>query len=415
MPKIFVSHAAKDESLVEAFVELLQVGIGVHPDDVFCSSLPGMNIPTGTGFIDYIKSQITNPKLVLLVVSQEFLKSHFCHNEVGATWGLSLPIYPLLVPPVDYADVRGVLVEKQLSKIDDKEKLNDLGDDITEKLGLTPFKTSHWERKRDKFLGLLPNLLNVAGDVPPLSNVSGPRSQLVVNATGSWLKLDNGFYKTERFEHDGESQITVQVLPETPEQEAALHALRKSQQMRKATIGFAYQNEGGTARIDKVSSISQGGKNVWSFDLVVEDNQWEIPVTYNTGGRHFTPDDIAEMRAGRLLINDPPPPRRRSRGFGDDHLESMAFEPSGCPVDLHECIVQRIASQNRDDLETALIQARLETIYRLKAGGVVENVLELSMGPLDGDKLHVRFRGIRPKRSGEEPETIIIEGNCQLG
>src|SRR5439155_2537399 len=117
-------------------------------------------------------------ELVLLVVSQEFLKSHFCHNEVGATWALKLPIYPLLVPPVDYADVRGVLVGTQLSKIDDKEKLNDLRDDITEKLGLTPFKTSHWERKRDKFLGLLTNLLNVAGDVPPITNVSEPRSRL---------------------------------------------------------------------------------------------------------------------------------------------------------------------------------------------------------------------------------------------
>ncbi len=414
MPRIFVSHAAKDESLVEEFVELLQVGIGVHPDDVFCSSLPGMNIPTGKAFIDHIKSLITSPEMVLLVVTEEFLKSQFCHNEVGASWALSLPIYPLLVPPIGYDDVRGVLAGTQLSKIDDKEKLNDLRDDLTEKLGLTPFRTSHWERKRDKFLGLLPNLLNAAADVPPISNVSGPRSCLVVNSTGSWLKLDNGFYKTERFEHHGESQIMVQVLPDSPEQEAALHALRKSQQMRKATIGFAYQNEGGIVRIDKVSSISQSGKNVWSFDLVVEDQQWEIPVTYNTGGRHFTPDDIAEMRAGRLLINDPPPPRRRSRGFGDDHLESMAFESSGCPVDLHECIVQRIASQNRDDLETALIQARLETIYRLKAGGVVENVLELSMGPLDADKLHVRFRGIRPKRSSEEPETITIEGNCQL-
>ena len=34
MPRIFLSHAAKDESLVEEFVDLLHVGIGVHPDDV---------------------------------------------------------------------------------------------------------------------------------------------------------------------------------------------------------------------------------------------------------------------------------------------------------------------------------------------------------------------------------------------
>ena len=68
MPRIFVSHAAKDEGLVEEFVELLQVGVGIHPDDVFCSSLPGMDIPTGRAFIEYIKSQVQNPELVLLIV-----------------------------------------------------------------------------------------------------------------------------------------------------------------------------------------------------------------------------------------------------------------------------------------------------------------------------------------------------------
>lgn len=82
MPRIFVSHAAKDENLVEEFVELLQVGVGVHPDDIFCSSLPGMNIPTGAEFVRFIKAQVTNPDLVLLLISPEFLKSHFCQHEV---------------------------------------------------------------------------------------------------------------------------------------------------------------------------------------------------------------------------------------------------------------------------------------------------------------------------------------------
>lgn len=61
MERIFVSHAASDEELVEDFVDLLQVGVGVHPDDIFCSSLPGMNIPTGIAFVEYIKSKIAKP------------------------------------------------------------------------------------------------------------------------------------------------------------------------------------------------------------------------------------------------------------------------------------------------------------------------------------------------------------------
>ncbi len=43
MPKIFVSHAAKDAELVEDFVDLLQLGVNVNPDDVFCSSEESIN------------------------------------------------------------------------------------------------------------------------------------------------------------------------------------------------------------------------------------------------------------------------------------------------------------------------------------------------------------------------------------
>ena len=35
MPRIFLSHATKDEALVEEFLNLLHVGVGVHPDDIF--------------------------------------------------------------------------------------------------------------------------------------------------------------------------------------------------------------------------------------------------------------------------------------------------------------------------------------------------------------------------------------------
>ena len=75
MPAIFISHAAKDEQLVEEFVDLLQVGIGVHPDDIFCSSLPGMGIsPPGRISSGYIKAQVTNPDLVLLMISHRVPK-----------------------------------------------------------------------------------------------------------------------------------------------------------------------------------------------------------------------------------------------------------------------------------------------------------------------------------------------------
>jgi hypothetical protein len=416
MPAIFISHAAKDEQLVEEFVDLLQVGIGVHPDDMFCSSLPGMSIPTGTEFVNYIKAQVTNPDLVLLVISSEFLDSHFCHHEVGASWALSLPVYPIIVPPLDYPDVRGVLTGTQMAKLDDKESLNDLRDDLTEKLGLKAYRTSHWERKRDKFLTRLQELIPEQRSKVEVATQTMPTA--VVSTSGTWLKLEDRFYKADRFERRGKNSIALRLSSASAEDDAVLDRLRPDQHGRGKTIGFAYQNEGGLVRIDAVTSVSQGDTNVWSVDLTFDDDQrgtmWN-DISYNSNDRQYSPDDIAELRAGRLLINNPPPPRRHSRGFSGDFLESILSDASGSTVKTNECIVKSIVSQNRTDIEAALCWTRLEAVFRLKAAKIVESVLELSLGPLVGDKLHVRFCGQRPFRyEGEMPEVITIEGECEL-
>jgi hypothetical protein len=223
MARIFISHAVKDEELVEEFVDLLDVGIGIEPSDIFCSSLPGMNIPTGEGFVDYIKSKVTNPELVILILTPVYLNSQFCNNEVGASWALNIAVYPLLVPPLGYGDVKGVLVGLQISKIDDKEKLNDLRDDLIEKFGLKSLRTSHWERRRDKFLGKLERLAPPSQSTakPSIEPQVAPPSPLGhVNSSGTVLKLGDHFYETSSFERRGRSEIRVSILPSSSADEA---------------------------------------------------------------------------------------------------------------------------------------------------------------------------------------------------
>lgn len=417
MATIFISHAAKDKELVEEVVDLLQVGVGVHPDSLFCSSLPGMGIPTGTDFISYIKSKVQNPDLVLLVVTPDFLKGQFCNNEVGASWALSLPIRPLLVPPLEFDDVRGVLAGTQIAKLNDKEKLSDLRDEIIEKLCLKPLKTSHWERKRDRFLVRLGEMMPGQTTTPTVEKPKIAAGQ-VITSSGSWLKLDDHFYKAVLFERHGKAGITLKLVSDSPEDDAALDRLRPDRQGWGKTIGFAYQNDGGFAKIDKAISTSQDHAKEWAFELTLDEDQrggmWN-DVSYNSNDRHYSPDDVAELRAGRLLINNPSPPRRRSRGFNDDFIESIIVGTGDSILKFDECIVRKIVVQNRDNLEAGLNMARLEAVFRLKAAKVVESILELSLGPLLGDNLAVRFRGQRQLRyDGETPETIVVEGECEI-
>lgn len=413
MARIFVSHAVKDQELVQEFVDLLHLGIGISPEDVFCSSLPGMGIPTGADFVQHIKSKVQAGDIVLLIISEAFLKSQFCHNEVGASWALEIPCRPLLVPPLDFSSVSGVLHGKQAAKINDKSKLSDLRDDLTEAFGLKPFRTSHWERARDKFLGKLDELTRgtpnaAAAKAKPAAVASGTCS-----SSGSLLKLHNSFFEADKVFRPEKDKLVIELFTESSEEEASLEHLRPHGN-RGEVVAFAYQNDGGLVQIDKVESTSQGGKHHWTVRATKAESRRDGFFGEMNINNHSA-DDIAEMRAGRLLLNDPPPPKkRRGQRINDDLLEH-AIEGRGDDEVTIECVVKQILEANRDGTEVALKHARLESVFRLKAARIVDTIFELSIGPVANDAVHVKFRGQRPKRySNEEPEAIAIEGDCRL-
>ena len=83
---VFVSHATIDRDLVAAIVDLIEDGIGVPESEIFCSSLDGYGIPTGENFINHVKAEIQEPKVVILVLTPSYFKSNFCLCEMGAAW-----------------------------------------------------------------------------------------------------------------------------------------------------------------------------------------------------------------------------------------------------------------------------------------------------------------------------------------
>ncbi|MFC4930921.1 toll/interleukin-1 receptor domain-containing protein [Massilia sp. GCM10023247] len=156
---IFISHATKDKELVSALVEFLENGMGVPEAEIFCSSLDGYGIPTGENFLDFIKSQIQEPKVVILLLTPSYFKSNFCLCEMGAAWAKSHKKFPILVPPLTYADVKDVLASTQAAKIDDDIKYNELRDYLQNVVELVRTTNTKWDTKRRAFLKKLPALL----------------------------------------------------------------------------------------------------------------------------------------------------------------------------------------------------------------------------------------------------------------
>lgn len=161
---VFVSHATKDIPLVRALVDLIEDGLGVPESEIFCSSLPGLGIPAGENFVTFMKSQISEPKIVVLVLSRNYLSSHFCLSELGASWVKSHKIFPIIVEPLSYADVKDVLLGTQVVKVGDDIGYNGLKEYLGE-IGLINKSDTKWDIKRKAFIEKLPSILKEIPDV----------------------------------------------------------------------------------------------------------------------------------------------------------------------------------------------------------------------------------------------------------
>jgi len=175
---VFISHAVKDKDLVKEIVDLIEEGMGVPEEEIFCSSLNGYGIPSGRNFVTYIKEQLLEPKVVILVLTPAYFESKFCLSELGAAWIKSHEIFPILVPPLKYSDVKDVLLGTQVAKVDDDIKYNELFETLIVALAFAPKSRTKWDTKRRAFLKALG---------PILSKTAGPT---VVAATDYQEKIN---------------------------------------------------------------------------------------------------------------------------------------------------------------------------------------------------------------------------------
>ena len=152
LSKVFISHSSKDSIVVEEIIDLLEA-MGLNSAQIFCSSFEGYGIDLGENFLDVIKEVLSSDCMVLFIISENFYNSPVCLCEMGATWVLAKEHVPILIPPIDYADIKGVIPSIQGLKITEPLKFNLLKEKIQNLFNVNSSTSiSTWERKRDRVL-----------------------------------------------------------------------------------------------------------------------------------------------------------------------------------------------------------------------------------------------------------------------
>jgi hypothetical protein len=157
-PKIFISHSSNDKYYVREIVDLLDY-FGLNQTHVFCSSLPGYDIPINKNIFDFLLEQFEEFNLhIMFIHSHNYYLSPISLNEMGAAWALKNNYTSFLLPGFGFNEMRGVVNSSNIAikldndEIEVKDKLNQLYDMVIGEFGLIKKPAINWEQKRNSFL-----------------------------------------------------------------------------------------------------------------------------------------------------------------------------------------------------------------------------------------------------------------------
>ena len=157
-PRIFISHSTSDKLYIEKIVSLLD-DMGLDQTQLFCSSMPGYDIPVGKTIFDYLREQFLEYNLhVIFVHSPNYYQSTVSLNEMGAAWVLKSEFTSILLPGFNFSEMTGVVNNQTIAiKLDNnpievKDKLDQLYDQIADKFELRRKPNIIWQQKRDRFI-----------------------------------------------------------------------------------------------------------------------------------------------------------------------------------------------------------------------------------------------------------------------
>ena len=220
------------------------------------------------------------------------------------------------------------------------------------------------------------------------------------------------------------TEISLELLPESPEETAFLRTLRRHTSesfARDVHIAFALDEDAAWVKPQEVVQIASGSQTVWKIILKEErPRQNGSPLGDFTFGT-ISPDKMAEMRAKRILLDEKlealPEDFQNRTGpaglFNETTLEMFVRGGNGFQISASSIpSLYRSFGQTGKRFEKF---ARLTSVLQLKLSNTVDEILKLDLKLLNSKEVQVGFSGRRPRRyTNVEPSIIEFNGVCPL-
>ena len=227
-----------------------------------------------------------------------------------------------------------------------------------------------------------------------------------------------------RNSHWDSTEISLELLPESPEETAFLRTLRRHINdafARDVHIALALREDAAWVNPQEIVETASGSQIVWKVVFKEERHRQNAnPFGEMTFGS-LSPDKMAEMRAKRILLDEKlgelPGDFQNRTGpaglFNETTLEMFVRGGNGFQISASSIpSLYRSFGQTGKRFEKF---ARLTSVLQLKLSNTVDEILKLDLKLLNSKEVQVGFRGRRPQRyTSVEPSIIEFDGICPL-
>jgi hypothetical protein len=129
-PRIFISHRHKDVRVARKLIALLRTAFHMTARDIRCTSVPGYKLAVGSQSSDSLQTDLNGAEIVMGLVGPDTAESDYVLFELGASWGLRKPTFPLRIRGATFRQVPEVLREKSSLSLEDVTQCMQLVEDV---------------------------------------------------------------------------------------------------------------------------------------------------------------------------------------------------------------------------------------------------------------------------------------------
>lgn len=217
------------------------------------------------------------------------------------------------------------------------------------------------------------------------------------------------FIPSRRIEEGDE--LALDLLPDDARQTAFLLDIKN--QPFRPEMAATFGNNAVQGQISKAVTVHEGRQEVWRVRLKPSKDGGRYSALADFAFNNYTPEDIAELKARRILLNEKGQIARGRDRLSDGIIESMITRDNGLIREVKSPLPELFSLYGHDEkyfLETA----RLMSVLYLRLSGVVEHIFQLQLKMKEGF-VSVEFEGQRALRYANQPAHIIkFSGDCSL-